>query len=84
MAHRKIGEVLWLTLQYAKRDRLTLAAAYYDDERAQAVKDAHRDIKDIERLQVRLFGTTKSEREAKIAKMKPVDIVKLLDEIQAE
>ncbi len=76
---RKVGEILWLAFQYAKQDRRSLIDAYRGDRSEEAVRDAISDIKAFERLQLRFFGTTQSELEAQIAKMKPVDILKLLD-----
>lgn len=78
MAKRKIGEVLWLALQCAKRDRRSFVEAYSFDTTEPAVVDALKDIQDFEALQLRLFGTTKSELDAAIDKLKPVSITKLL------
>lgn len=78
MSKRKIGEVLWLALQYAKQDRKSLADAYHNDESEEAVRDALADIRAFGVLQIRLFGTDKSKLQAAMDKMKPVDILKLL------
>ncbi len=75
---RPIGEILWLALQYAKQDRQSLINAYRGDTSEKVVRDAISDIKAFERLQLKLFGTTRSELEAKIGRMKPVDIFELL------
>ena len=75
---RKIGEVLWLALQCAKDDRQSLVDAYKGDESEWAVKKAMADIKAFEALQLKLFGATQTELNAKIAAMKPIDIFKLL------
>ena len=76
--NRKVGEILWLAFQYAKQDRRSLIDAYRGDKSEEAVRDAISDIKAFNRLQLKLFGTTRSELEAKVAEMKPVDILKLL------
>lgn len=76
---RKIGDVLWLALQCAKQDRKSLADAYHNDKTQEAVRDALADIKAFEQLQIKLFGTDRSQLQAIIAKMKPVNILKLLD-----
>ena len=75
---RPIGKILWLALQYAKQDRQSLIDAYRGNTSEKAVRDAISDIKAFDRLQLKLFGTTRSELEAKIGRMKPVDILKLL------
>lgn len=75
---RKIGEVLWLALQCAKQDRKSLIDAYRGDKAEEAVRDAMSDIKAFEKLQLKLFGTTRSELEAAILRMKPVDILRLI------
>ena len=76
---RPIGEILWLALQYAKQDRQSLIDAYRGDTSEEVVRDAISDIKAFERLQLKLFGTTRSELEAKIGRMKPVNVLRLLD-----
>jgi len=80
MAKRKIGEVLWLALEYAKSDRQSLVDAYSGDTSERAVRQALVDVKAFEKLQVRLFGTSKTELEAMLEKMTPVDIFKLKPE----
>ena len=75
---RPIGKILWLALEYAKQDRKSLIDAYRGDKSEEVVRSAISDIKAFERLQVKLFGTDQSELEARIARMKPVDILKLL------
>lgn len=80
---RKIGEIIWLALQYAKQDRQSLVDAYRGNTSEEAVRDAIADIKAFEKLQIKFFGTTQSELEAQIAKMKPVDILKLMDKERA-
>lgn len=80
MAKRKIGDVLWLALECAKSDRISLADAYGGDTSVQAVRKALADVKAFEALQVRLFGTSKSKLQAMIDKMTPVSILKLKDE----
>lgn len=75
---RKAGEILWMAFQYAKQDRQSLIDAYRGDESEEAVRDAISDIKAFEKLQLKLFGTTRSELQARIAAMKPVDILNLV------
>lgn len=80
MAKRKIGEVLWLALECAKQDRLSLVDAYRGDKSEKVVRDSLADIKAFEKLQVRLFGTSKTELQAMIDKATPVSILKMKDE----
>lgn len=80
MAKRKIGSVIWLALECAKSDRQSLVDAYSSDTREEAVRQALADVKAFEALQVRLFGTSKSEFCAMLEKMTPVSILKLLHE----
>lgn len=71
---RKVGDVLWIALQYAKSDRQSLIDAYRDDDLEVAVQEAKKDIASFERLQMRFFGTTKSELEIKMDEMIPLSI----------
>ena len=80
MAKRKIGNVLWLALECAKSDRQSLVDAYSGDVREEAVRQALADVKAFEALQVRLFGTSKSELQTMLDKMTPVSILKLKSE----
>lgn len=78
MSQGKIGDVLWLALQCAKQDRKSFVDAYHGDTSSEWVQEAIADIKAFEQLQIKLFGTDKSELQAKIARMKPVNILRLL------
>lgn len=78
MSKRKIGDVLWTALQCAKADRYTLAQAYDMNKKEKAVRDALSDIAAFEAVQVRLFGTTKSEMDHKLDAMRPVNILAIL------
>lgn len=78
MPRRKIGDVLWLALQYAKSDRVALIVAHDGDVEQPAVRNAMRDIKDFKVVQMRLFGTTTSKLDAMIDKMTPTSIDKIL------
>jgi hypothetical protein len=80
MSKRKIGDVLWLALQCAKSDRQTLADAYDNDISQPAVRIAMSDVKAFEALQIKLFGTTQSEMEVAIGKLKPISIIQLLND----
>lgn len=60
MSKRSARQIVWMAFQYAKDDRRDLVDAYGGNENEQAVKNALRDIRDIERLQQELFGTTES------------------------
>jgi len=82
---RKTSDILWLAFQYAKQDRITLIQAYDNNPAEQAVIDARRDIKDIEALQMKLFGTTRSILDVAIenavrVELTPANIKMLLDE----
>ena len=82
---RKTSDILWLAFQYAKQDRITLIQAYDNNAAEQAVIDARRDIKDIEALQLKLFGTTRSRLDVAIenavrVELTPANIKMLLDE----
>ena len=79
----KIGEILWLAFVYAKQDRLSIIAAYSGDKSEPVVQAAEWEIAAFEKLQKRLFGTTKTELEAAMEKMQPRDIMKMLQEEQA-
>lgn len=79
MDRRKAGDVLWYALQCAKSDRQGLVDAYGGDLSEPAVRDAKADIKAFERLQKKIFGTTKSQLEVMIDKMKPVPITELYE-----
>lgn len=86
VSKRKVGDVLWLALQCAKQDRKSLTDAYRNNKSEKVVREALADIKAFEQLQIKLFGTDRSRLQATMAKMKPVDILKLLgkdmDEIE--
>lgn len=82
---RKTSDILWLAFQYAKQDRITLIQAYDNNAAEQAVIDARQDIKDIEALQMKLFGTTRSRLDVAIenavrVELTPANIKMLLDE----
>ena len=79
MTKRKIGQILWLSLQYAKENRAYLASAWGDDETQDVVKDCMRDIEDFESLQIKLFGNDRKKLLSNIEKMKLVNILDLLD-----
>lgn len=81
---RKTSDILWLSFQYAKQDRITLIQAYDNNAAEQAVIDARQDIKDIEALQMKLFGTTRSRLDVAIenavsVELTPANIKMLLD-----
>jgi hypothetical protein len=81
---RKTSDILWLAFQYAKQDRITLIQAYDNNAAEQAVIDARQDIKDIEALQMKLFGTTRSRLDVAIenavsVELTPANIKMLLD-----
>ena len=81
---RKTSDILWLAFQYAKQDRITLIQAYDNNAAEQAVIDARQDIKDIEALQLKLFGTTRSRLDVAIEnaeriELTPANIKMLLD-----
>ena len=81
---RKTSDILWLAFQYAKQDRITLIQAYDNNAAEQAVIDARQDIKDIEALQLKLFGTTRSRLDEAIEnaeriELTPANIKMLLD-----
>ena len=81
---RKTSDILWLSFQYAKQDRITLIQAYDNNAAEQAVIDARQDIKDIEALQMKLFGTTRSRLDVAIenavsVELTPANIKILLD-----
>lgn len=78
MDRRKIGEVLWYALQCAKHDRETFVDAYRGDTSVSVVKEALADIRAFERLQVRVFGTSRSQHEEAISRMRSVDLIDLL------
>lgn len=85
MAKRKIGEVIWLALQYAKSERESIIDAWGGDKSEEAVKDALADIHAFEKLQIKLFGTSKSELQSMMDKMTSKSVFELLDEeIQPE
>lgn len=71
---RKTSEILWLSFQYAKQDRITLIQAYDNNPAEQAVIDAMRDIKDIEALQLKLFGTTRSKLDVAIENAERIEL----------
>ena len=54
--------------------------AYSGDTGERAVRQALADVKAFEKLQVRLFGTSKTELQAMLDKMTPVGIFKLKPE----
>lgn len=80
MAKRKIGKVLWLALQCAKGDRQSLIDAYSGDTSEDAVKKALADVRAFESLQIRLFGTSKTELEKMMDSITPVSVLKMLSE----
>lgn len=80
MAKRKIGEILWLALVCAKSEREGLIDAYGGDTKEELVRQAVVDVKAFERIQIRFFGTSKTELQTMMEKMTPISIFKLLDE----
>jgi hypothetical protein len=80
MSKRKVSEILWLALQYAKSDRLSLINAYDNNKEEDAVIQAKKDIKAFEKLQNRVFGTTKSETEIAVEKTPSKNIFKIFEE----
>ena len=81
---RKTSDILWLSFQYAKQDRITLIQAYDNNAAEQAVIDARQDIKDIEALQMKLYGTTRGRLDVAIenavsVELTPANIKMLLD-----
>ena len=84
MANRKIGDVIWLALECAKSDRQSLVDAYSGNTTEPAVRQALADVKAFEALQVRLFGTSKTELQVMIDSMTPVSVLKMLhDDFEA-
>jgi hypothetical protein len=77
MSKRNIGKVLWLALQYAKEYQEGIADAWGGDETTDAVKKANADIKAFSSLQIKLFGTDKTELQTMMKKMKPVSIMRM-------
>ena len=78
---RKTGEIIWLALQYAKQYRASLSGAYRDDTREQVVRDCLADIAAFEKLQIKLFGTTRSERQAMMDRMTLKSLPKIFREM---
>lgn len=76
--NRKVADVLWLALQFAKQDRITLMQAYCDNPNEPVVKEALRDIKAFEALQMKLFGTTKSRMEINVEQARRIDVYDLI------
>lgn len=82
MAKRKIGDVIWLALVCAKDDRISLIDAYHGDETQSAVKQAMADIRAFENLQMKLFGTTRTELQRMMDRMTSKSLLKMAaDEI---
>jgi hypothetical protein len=77
MAKRKIGDVIWLALVCAKDDRIALVDAYRGDESQAAVKQAMADIRAFESLQMKLFGTTKTELQRIMSTMSSKSLLKM-------
>ena len=73
---RKTSDVLWYALQCAKTDRQSFIDAYDNDQSEPAVRNAQKDIAAFERLQLRLFGTTKSKLDVLIEKAVSVDVLR--------
>jgi hypothetical protein len=84
MDRRKTSDLIWYALQCAKSDRQALADAYGNDTNEFAVKQAHKDIKAFTRLQMKLFGTSRSKLDAEMDKMKPVSFSELRKIFEAE
>jgi len=78
MTKRKVADVLWLAFQYAKSDRQSYIEAWGNNTKEQAVRDAIADIKAIEELQKKIFGTTQSRLEASMLKMSSFDILGMI------
>lgn len=74
---RKTADVLFFALQCAKSDRQAFIEAYHSDESEPAVQNAIADIKAFERLQQKLFGTTRSELDQIADNMKPINLYEL-------
>ncbi len=64
MDRRRNSDVLFYALQCAKSDRLAFIDAYRDMGECQEVKDANLDIVAFERMQRKLFGTTRSKMDS--------------------
>ena len=80
MAKRKTGDLLWLALRFAIQDRITLADAYDNDISESAVLDAQADVRAFRALQIKLFGTDKSELDTMIKKLQPRNIFAMLND----
>jgi hypothetical protein len=71
-------DVIWLALQYAKQDRRGIVEAYGWDKTGDiAVKKAKREIEAFKKMQIKLFGTSKSTLDIDREKMKSVTIREL-------
>lgn len=82
MAKRKIGDVIWIALVCAKDDRIALVDAYRGNESEAAVKEAMADIRAFENLQMKLFGTKKTELQRMLSSMTSKSLLKMVsDEI---
>ncbi len=77
MDRRKTGDVLFYALQCAKADRRSFVDAHTHMKPTPAVKDALADIRAFERLQIALFGTTRSELDVLKDDLQPIPIEKL-------
>lgn len=58
---RKFSDLLWLIFQCARDDRLSFIDAYDGDNNNPNVKQANLDLRDIELMQRRLFGSSETK-----------------------
>ena len=74
MDRRKTADVLFYALQCAKFDRQAFADAWGNDESEPAVRNALADIAAFNRLQMKIFGTNRSEADSIMDGMKRVTL----------
>ena len=72
MDRRKTGDILFYALQCAKSDRQAFMDAFAGIPNAPEIAEARADIKAFERVQRKLFGTTRSKLDAAKEAMQPV------------
>lgn len=75
-----IGQTLWSALQWAKQDRQSLADAWGGDPAIPEVKEILQDLKDLARVQHRLFGTDESLLQKRIRNLTAKSIFDIMKE----
>ena len=78
MNRKSTRSILWHVFEFAKQDRKSLLHAYASfPKNSKEVSEINADIKAIERLQIRIFGTTETRLDELLENAESVNIFDL-------